>query len=153
MMKSMQFSWSEVAWICCTQPSPRRWCIRLYCSAPLPCRQWWIWFISMVASSAHSHSAGWQWQTDAGSPQICLLPGQHSSAGEKRGVDVAAGSPRRHLTPAFLIWGFATDLKFFIYYLIFSLLRVYSNSHFVEPFEKPRRFLKNTASWQMHDCL
>lgn len=52
-------------------PLPSR-CIRLCCSAPLPCRQWWIWFISMVASSAHSHSAGWQWQTGAGSPHNCL---------------------------------------------------------------------------------
>lgn len=61
-----------LAWICCTHQSPHLWCIRLCCLAPLPCRQWWIWFISVVASSAHSHSAGWQWQTGAGSPHICL---------------------------------------------------------------------------------
>lgn len=72
MMISVEFSWNRVAWIHCINRCPHLWSIRLYRLAPLPCRQWWIWFISMVASSAHSHSTGWQWQTGAGSPHICL---------------------------------------------------------------------------------
>lgn len=109
MMKSMQFSWSGVAWIRCNHRSPPLWCIRLYCLAPLPCRQWWIWFISMVASSVHSHSAGWQWQTGAGSPHICLVNTAEREKGEA--VVVAAESLCRHLTSAFLIWGLQLTLN------------------------------------------
>lgn len=79
VMKSMQFSFTEVARMGCTHLSPRLWGIRLHCSAGLPCRQWWICFILMVASSAHSYLAGWQWQTNPGSTQNCLPPGQHTA--------------------------------------------------------------------------
>ena len=124
MMKSMQFSWSMAAWICCTHLSPRLWCIRLYCAAPLPPppprRQWWIWFISMVASSAHSHSAGWQWQTEAGSPQICLLPGQHSRAGEGGGGGCSSRELASTFNSCFSYLRFTTDLELLQSYLFLT---------------------------------
>lgn len=65
MVILVEFSWNRVAWIHCINRCPHLWSIRLYRLVPHPCRQWWIWFISIVASSAHSHSTGWQWQTGA----------------------------------------------------------------------------------------
>lgn len=81
------------------------WCIRLRCRPPSPSRQWWIWFISLVASSAHSRS-GWvtvaNWRLSTYS--ICLA--------ERGGTRLGAWRLRQDWTWIFL---FPIRLHFFIY--------------------------------------
>lgn len=111
MMKSMQFSWSRVAWIHCTHRSPP--------SDALGCASW---FLSPADSDGSDSFQWWPpvltpiWVGDSGGlvlvPHISARPTQQSSG--KGGGGCNCWEPVLTFNFCFSYLRFATDLKFFI---------------------------------------
>lgn len=118
MMKSMQFSWSGVAWIREPRPPPDA----LGCAAQLlspadsdgsDSFQWWPPVLTPIRLGDSGKLAL--------APHISASPTQQSR-GEKGGGGCNCREPVSTFNFCFSQLRFATDLKFFIYNLIFSLL-------------------------------